>query len=96
MRLSQLLATFSFVLLAGCLRPEKPILEACSLDAAFNECICGMTGQGANTKDERKPMAYCDKATAFPPKSWNKYKNYIDELEVYASELERELKAKAK
>lgn len=80
------------ILLSGCLRPEKPVVEACQLDAIWNEGICGLTGQGANTGVTRKPIIEIDKSTCFPPKSWQSYKTYVDVLEAYATELEKNCK----
>lgn len=55
-------------------------------------CLCGMTNGAPKNKIEllvsgrdlvSKPIEYCDKATAFPPPSWAKYHNYVDQLEIY-------------
>lgn len=77
------------LLLTSCLRPEKPIVEVCQIDFGQSEAICGLSGQGANTKVTRFPLSDLDKATALKPKQWKVYKDYIDLLEVYATELEK-------
>jgi hypothetical protein len=90
MRLKLFLMTSSLIL-SGCGgMPPKPALEICfpqiiePLEKSY--CLCGMTeGEEKNlTELAKKPLKYCDKATAFPPQSWEKAKNYIDKLENYA------------
>lgn len=93
MLLKKFFATCSFSLLfSACLHPQKPIVEACVADYFAQEAICGLSGQGAATTIERQPIHYLDKATCFKPPEWKKYKDYVDLLEAYALELEKNCK----
>jgi hypothetical protein len=92
MRLKKFCAIFSFLLVSGCVKPEKPVTEVCQLDAPALEGICGVSGGGANTQITRKPLLDLDKSTMFPPKEWKKYKSYVDELSAYADYLEKHCK----
>jgi hypothetical protein len=74
------------------MKPEKPVVEVCQLDAGQSEGICGLSGGGANTALQRKPLAEIDKSTMFPPKEWKKYKTYVDELAAYSDYLEKHCK----
>lgn len=96
-QLKKLFAISSLILLGGCLRPDKPIVEVCQLDGGASEGICGKSGSGANTQTIRKPIVLSepdgiDKSTCFPPTQWKSYKSYIDLMEAYATQLEQSLK----
>lgn len=74
--------------------PEKPTVMVCMIDAESSECICGVKSPNKPTSNlKREPMLFCEKATAFPVKEWEKYKNYVDGLESYISRI-RALKTK--
>lgn len=89
-----LLAILSIIFslgLFGCDEPpEKVTIVLCVIDAEANECICGTKKPNEPVNDlRREPMVYCEGATAFPTKSWEKYKNYVDGLEAF---IERQRK----
>ena len=76
-----ILILFSVLVFSSCLVPKKPIVEMCQINYAGEECICGLTG--GSTEVNFEPLSYCENATAFRPKEWEKVKNYVDEMEVY-------------
>jgi hypothetical protein len=89
MRQAKLFVVFSLLFLSGCLKPKKPKVELCQLDLPAQEGICGLTGQGANTKVIRRPLLELDKSTCAVPKEWEKVANYIHEMEIYVLFLEK-------
>ena len=93
MQLKRLFGICSLALLfQSCIKPEKPVVEVCQLDAGASEGICGMSGQASNTIVARKPLIAIDKSTCFPPTEWKKYKDYVDLLAKYADYLEKHCK----
>lgn len=92
MKLQRKLFVVFSLLLGGCLRPNKPVVELCVVDYPRVESICGMTGQGANTTTYRYSLDYLDKATALRPSEWKKIKDYIDKVEAYVNDLEERCK----
>ncbi len=89
-----LLAIIGSLALAACKSPPvKPDVEMCfpQIMATLEEsyCDCGMTAKGARVDLEslvgrtNKPLAYCDKATAFVPFEWEKVQVYIKLMEDY-------------
>lgn len=82
MRFVLICITFSF--LVSCVPPKKPVVEICQLDFVNDVAYCGMTDRPQDIYEVS--LEDLDKATAFTPKNWEKIKNYIDEMEVFAKE----------
>lgn len=76
----------------GSCRPQKPVVEVGIIDAETFEVISGISGQGSNTSTIRVPLINYDKATSFKTKEWVKYRNYVKEMEAYATMLENNCK----
>lgn len=73
--------------------PKRPDpLEVCQLDVPAMECICGPVGH-PEVPMERKPIAYCDKATVFIPKEWEKVANWQDEMIAWGKRMESACRA---
>lgn len=98
MQLKTFLKIFSLVLFCGCIRPNKPVVDAYVLDGPAREAIKGKTG---SVQSERLPMdpllekdKPLDKSVCFPVDSWKEEKNYIDKLNNYADYLEAKCNSK--
>jgi hypothetical protein len=91
--LRNLLFAIGSAILVGCGNvPQKPEVEMCFVETPAaplaHYCLCGIApGGGMKLKAkklERHPIEYCDKATSFRPREWEKIQNYQDELLDYA------------
>jgi hypothetical protein len=76
--------------------PKKPVVYLCVIDTPRDEAICGWTGgeriqtsedlsyqavsESIRSSVERIPLEMLDKHIAFSPESWERVKNYMDEL----------------
>lgn len=76
------LVAFSFL---GCsLKIARPVVEACVLKVETGKCLCTTKRLGEPLKALRiENLKHCDLAIAFPPDSWEVFKNYLDEIDPY-------------
>ena len=86
--LAILLTGFSF---SACEDPPgKPTVEMCVISEPFQKCYCGIKEPGKPIAEVIvEDLAYCDKATAFPPAEWEKIKNYMDKMEAWSKRNRR-------
>jgi len=95
LRLGILLAACSLFLSACDDPPEKPTLLLCVVDVEQSECVCAVKIPNQPVAElKHEPMIFCNKAVAFIPDEWEKYKNYVEGLEAWIDRVRKKAKPK--